>query len=137
MKDFDIGQVGRLNELYERPIQLQEDLEKFHKLFRGQPYLTRRGFYELTQRHMSLDQLFSQVDMDEGPFGDHLRRILIMVARDKRTLDVITRFSHGEPLPDQMTFYNLRSGGLISGHSPENATFRCAIYESYLKRHLG
>jgi hypothetical protein len=59
-----------------------------------------------------------------------------MVATDKRTLEVITGMIHGQPIPDQMAFYNLRSGGLISGHTPEDARFRCSIYETYLKRHL-
>jgi hypothetical protein len=60
-----------------------------------------------------------------------------MIARDKRTTSVISGMFHGEPIPDMKSFYGLRSGGIISGHSPEDACFRCSIYETYLKRHLG
>jgi hypothetical protein len=137
MKDFDKKQVGHLNELYGQPLQSSDDLDRFFALLEGQPYLTRRGLDLLTRHHLTLDQLVSQANMDEGPFGDHLRRILIMVGGDKKALEVITGLVHGQPITDQMAFYNLRSGGLISGHSLEDAHFRCAIYESYLKGHLG
>lgn len=139
MHDFNIGQVGHLNELYGRPIESEGDLEKFYALFRGQPYLSRRGFYELTRRPnaLTLDELVAQADRDEGPFGDHLRRILIMVSRDRKTLEVVTGLVHGKAIPDLNSFYGLRSGGLVSGPTPEEARFRCGIYESYLQRHLG
>jgi len=138
MKDFNLEQVTHLNELYARPLHTADELKAFFALFEGQPYLSRRGFRELTRTPsaLTLDQLVAEADMDEGPFGDHLRRILVMVATDKRTLEVITGMIHGQPIPDQMAFYNLRSGGLISGHTPEDARFRCSIYETYLKRHL-
>ena len=64
---------------------------------------------------MSLENLMAQAGMDEAPFGDHLRRIYVMVADNKKTLEVVTGFVDGKPIPDQMTFYNLRSGGLITG----------------------
>jgi hypothetical protein len=139
LHDFNIDQVANLNELYKRPIGSRDDLERFYALFRGHPYLSRRGFYELTRRPtpMILDDLVLHADMDEGPFGDHLRRILIMIARDEKTLEVVTGMIHGQPIPDLKSFYGLRSGGLISGHSLESARFRCAIYQQYLKRHLG
>jgi hypothetical protein len=139
LHDFTIDQVSHLNELYERPIQTRDDLERFYELFRGQPYLSRRGFYELTRSsgQLTMDALVSQADMDEGPFGDHLRRILIMAARDPKTLEAITGLVKGQAIPDMKSFYGLRSGGLLSGHSPEDARFRCAIYDTYLKRHLG
>jgi hypothetical protein len=138
MKDFNLEQVTHLNELHGRPLHADDELKRFHALFEGQPYLSRRGFRELTRTPspLTFDQLVAEADMDEGPFGDHLRRILVMVATDKRTLEVITGMIHGQPIPDQMAFYNLRSGGLISGHTPEDARFRCSIYETYLKRHL-
>jgi hypothetical protein len=138
LHDFNLEQVEQLNKLYEAPLQSRGDLERFYALFCGHPYLTRRGLYELTRRPvpLTLDQLVAQADTDEGPFGDHLRRILILVARDKKTLDVLQGMVNNQPIPDQMSFYGLRSGGLVSGNSPEDARLRCSIYATYLKRHL-
>jgi AAA-like domain/TIR domain len=136
LHDFGIDEVGKLNKLYELPIRTDEDLKRFYRLFNGQPYLTQRGFYDLTQRGMSMDELVALADTDEGPYGDHLRRILVLLVRDKDMLAVVKDMLHGKPIPDPMSFYRLRSGGLIAGHSAQDARFRCDIYKSYLARHL-
>ena len=136
MKDFDMEQLAKLNELYGKPIASDGELKLFYDLFAGQPYLSRRGLDELCKRSITVQELTENADMDEGPFGDHLRRMLVMIASDPKTLEVVTGMVAGQPIPDQMTFYNLRSGGLISGHSPEDAHFRCGVYKTYLARHL-
>ncbi|MGA7884121.1 MAG: AAA-like domain-containing protein [Acidobacteriaceae bacterium] len=135
LHDFGIGQVEKLNQLYSNPLRSAEQLERFFALFNGQPYLTRRGFYEMTTHGMSLDQLESGAT-DEGPFGDHLRRILVMLASDKELLAVVKGLVRGEAIPDQASFYRLRSGGVITGSDPQDAHFRCGIYRTYLERHL-
>ncbi len=136
LHDFGIEQVDKLNHLYKDPIQTAEDLKRFYDLLSGQPYLTRRGFYELTNQGKSVDRLLEVADTDEGPYGDHLRRILVLLARDERLLQVVRSFVHGQPIPDPTSFYRLRSGDLIVGSSAQDAQFRCAIYRSYLARHL-
>lgn len=136
LHDFGIEQVEKLNHLYKDPIQTVEDLKRFFALLNGQPYLTRRGFYELTNQGKSIDHLCQVADTDEGPYGDHLRRILVLLARDERLLEVVRGFIQGQPIPDPHSFYRLRSGGLIVGSSAQDAQFRCVIYRSYLARHL-
>jgi hypothetical protein len=136
LHDFGIEQVEKLNHLYKDPIQSIEDLKRFYALLNGQPYLTRRGFYELTNQGKSVDRLIEVAESDEGPFGDHLRRILVLLARDEKLLEVVRNFVHGQPIPDPTSFYRLRSGGLIVGASAQDARFRCNIYRAYLARHL-
>jgi hypothetical protein len=136
LHDFGIEQVEKLNHLYKDPIQSPEDLKRFYALLNGQPYLTRRGFYELTNQGKSVDRLIEVAESDEGPFGDHLRRILVLLARDEKLLEVVRNFVHGQPIPDPTSFYRLRSGGLIVGGSAQDAKFRCNIYRAYLARHL-
>lgn len=135
LHDFGIDQVEKLNHLYGDPLRSTEQLERFFALFNGQPYLTRRGFYEMTAHGLSLDQLEAGAT-DEGPFGDHLRRILVMLASDKELLAVVKGLVRGEAIPDQASFYRLRSGGVITGSAPQDAHFRCGIYRTYLERHL-
>lgn len=136
LHDFGLEQVRTLNDLFGSPINTPEDLHRFYKLFNGQPYLTRRGFYDLTHYGKCMDELVAVADTDEGPYGDHLRRILVMLARDKELLAVVRGMLNGERIPDPTSFYRLRSGGLIVGGSAHDARFRCGIYESYLARHL-
>lgn len=135
LHDFGIDQVEKLNHLYNDPLRSPRDLERFFALFNGQPYLTRRAFYEMTTHGMTLEQLEAGAT-DEGPFGDHLRRILVMLAPDKELLAVVKKLLRGEGVPDQASFYRLRSGGVITGSSPQDARFRCGIYRTYLEGHL-
>ena len=135
LHDFGIEQVEKLNHLYGDPLRSAQELERFYALFDGQPYLTRRAFYEMTTQGMTLERLEAG-GTDDGPFGDHLRRILVMLAPDKELLAVVKRMVRGEGVPDQASFYRLRSGGVITGSSPQDARLRCGIYRTYLERHL-
>jgi hypothetical protein len=81
--------------------------------------------------------LVAGADRDEGIFGDHLRRMLVMLAKDKTLTEVVRGMLQGQPCPGVASFYRLRSGGLMRGESPHEAQLRCEIYASYLKRHLG
>jgi hypothetical protein len=80
MRDFSLSEVSDLNERYGEPLQSTEDLSRFYELFCGQPFLTRLGFAELL-RTGSLDRLIAEADIDEGPFGDHLRHLLALLTR--------------------------------------------------------
>jgi hypothetical protein len=38
--------------------------------------------------------------------------------------------------PNNEAFYRLRSAGLVSGHTAQDARPRCQLYADYFKRHL-
>ena len=136
LQDFAREQVDELNERYQRPLRNESELKRFFALFSGQPYLNRRGFYDLTHEGKSLDELEAHADADDGPYGDHLKRILFKLAGNEALKDVLRGLLQGRPIPDAMTFYRLRSAGLVAGPSAEKAQFRCAIYRKFLARHL-
>jgi hypothetical protein len=136
LHDFTILQVDELNQRYQCPLRNESELKRFFALFNGQPYLTRRGFYDLTHEEKSLGELEAHADADDGPYGDHLKRILFKLAGNEALKDVLRGLLHGKPIPDAMTFYRLRSAGLVAGPSAKEAQFRCAIYRKFLARHL-
>jgi hypothetical protein len=136
LHDFTILQVDELNQRYQSPLRKQSELNRFFALFNGQPYLTRRGFYDLTHEEKSLDELEAHADADDGPYGDHLKRILFKLAGNEGLRNVLRGLLQGRPIPDAMTFYRLRSAGLVAGPSADKAQFRCAIYRKFLARHL-
>jgi len=134
LSDFNLGHVAELNQRYGRPLQGSGDETRFLELTGGQPYLCRRGLDEMVRRSLSYGQLEAQADQEEGPFGDHLRRILIGVSNDpKLLLDVEAVLKRKAPSVDG--FYRLRSAGVLTGDSPETARLRCKMYETYLLRH--
>jgi hypothetical protein len=75
-------------------------------------------------------------DADDGIFGDHLRRMLLALAKDAALLEVMRKILNGEGCPSSDAFYRLRSAGLLAGDSPATARPRCELYAKYLKRHL-
>lgn len=137
LSDFDVAQLADLNRRFGEPLADEIALARFHALLGGQPYLSSRGLAEISRRGLTIDAFQAEADSDDGIFGDHLRRMAISLAQDKDLLDSIRALLAGEPLASPESFYRLRSAGLVAGQSASDAHFRCWLYESYLRRHLG
>jgi hypothetical protein len=136
LEDFTPVQVTELNRKYGNPIKSSEDLNRFYRLVGGQPYLVRRGLHELATRKMPFDAFEEIAARDEGFYGDHLRRILVSLARDPALAKIMHGILGGQPCPTSESFDRLRSAGVVVGHTPEDARPRCRLYASYLRRHL-
>jgi len=136
LQDFTREEVAALNERYHRPLRSPQETARFYALVGGQPYLTQRGLVEMSARGRPLSALEAEGDREEGPFGDHLRRVLVTLSQDPAMLTVARALLRGGPCPNPESFYRLRSGGLLAGASVPEARFRCHLYETYLTRHL-
>jgi hypothetical protein len=136
MEDFTPVQVTEMNQRYATAVKSADDLNRFYRLVGGQPYLVRRGLQELSHRRMSFDTFEELGPREEGIYGDHLRRILVLLAQDPKLSDVMRGVLGGQPCPSQESFYRLRSAGLVIGHAAEEARPRCRLYSMYLRRHL-
>jgi serine/threonine protein kinase len=136
LRDFTVEQVAELNERYGSPLKDQTEVSRYYRLVRGHPYLVHNGIFEMRRGDLSLSALEPLADQDEGPFGDHLRRILVLLARDAALTEAMREVLRGNPCPTTDSFYRLHSTGLISGHSSREAKLRCPLYANYLERHL-
>jgi hypothetical protein len=136
LQDFTFDEIVRLNDLYGSPLQGKEEITRLFHLVGGQPYLVHRSLYELVKKNFDLVTLERQADRHEEPFGDHLGRLLLSLARDPHLCEVVRDLLHGRPCSDQRSFYRLRSGGVILGDTIEDARLRCQVYATYLKQHL-
>jgi len=137
LADFDSSQVSELNERYGSPLSSEAEVSRLHDLLGGQPYLTRRGLDEMVRHGLPLRELVEHGTLDEGPFGDHLRRLLVALSGDAHLLDEVRSLCRGGGLTTEESFFRLRSGGIVRGSHLKEAHFRCQIYETYLSRHLG
>ncbi len=135
LEDFTLEQVAELNRRYEAPLS-EAEIVRYFRLVEGHPYLVRRGLSEIAARGVCLDALEAQADCDEGPFGDHLRRLLISLSQDAALCDVMRGVIEGQPCPTAESFYRLRSAGVVVGDSARDAKPRCQLYSNYLKQHL-
>jgi len=136
LKDFSIEHAIDLNERYGSPLTDETDVSRYCRLVGGHPYLLHNGIFEMKRRGLTLPDFEAVADQDEGPFGDHLRRILVLLARDPDLTEAVREVLRGKPCPTTDGFYRLRSTGLVSGHSAREAVLRCPLYEKYLERNL-
>jgi hypothetical protein len=136
LEDFTPEQVADLNRRYRSPLRNQNEINRLVHLVGGHPFLVRRALHEMATQAVKIDALESQADRDEGIFGDHLRRMLVLLARDPNLTEVVRGILEGQPCPTPESFYRLRSAGLMAGNSPADIRPRCQLYASYLKRHL-
>jgi len=136
LTDFTPEQVAELNRRYGSPLQTQSELDQFFDLVGGHPYLTRRGLHELASHHPKLSDFERDAARDEGPFGDHLRRLLVSLAQEESLCNAVRGMLTGRQASTTETFYRLRSSGLVSGESAREMKARCRLYGLYLERHL-
>jgi hypothetical protein len=136
LQDFTLDQVMELNRRYDSPIKGAQDVKRYYQLVGGSPYLVRRGLQELEKPDATLAAFESSADRDEGPFGDHLRRMLVLLSKDAQLSEAVRQLLQGQSRISRDAFFRLRSGGVIAGDSAEQAGFRCQVYASYLRRQL-
>src|SRR5207248_6665068 len=100
LHDFTPGQLDDLNRRYGSPLRERGDRERFYALLGGHPYLTRRGLHELAAGGSRLDTLEARVNDEHGPFGDHLRRIHVLLARDPELCAAVRQVLDGGEVTD-------------------------------------
>jgi class 3 adenylate cyclase len=136
LEDFTFEQVADLNRRYGCPLANDAETARFFRLVGGQPYLSRRGLHEMVTRGLDIAAFEAQADREDGIFGDHLRRILVLLAREPELCEVVRGALRGRPCPTPESFYRLRSAGVMAGESARDVRPRCRLYETYLTRHL-
>ena len=136
LEDFEYEQLKGLNERYGGPLVDDQQVVRFQQLVGGHPYLAQRGLYEIYQHNTNLSALEQNADRDDGPFADHLSRMLISLQHDQDLLHELRDFVlKGSPLSNS-AFYRLRSAGVVAGDGADQPRPRCDLYARYLSKHL-
>ncbi len=136
LADFTLEEVKELNQRYSAPLKSSDELYQFFDLLSGQPYLTQRGLYELASRQLDIESFAASAAKDEGPYGDHLRRILMCISQDAVLSELVRSVLNGRCCSSIEGFYRLRSSGIMAGESARDMRPRCRLYSTYLRRHL-
>lgn len=135
LTDFTREQVAQLNRRYRGLLETDKDLEKFYDLVGGHPYLVRRGLHEMGVRGASLTDLLARATGEDGPFGDHLHRLLRCLTDDPELATATREALHGKPCPPA-SFFRLRSAGVLVGDPAGAVRPRCRLYAEYLEDRL-
>jgi len=135
LEDFTLEQVSDLNQRYGSPLK-GEEVPRYFRVVAGQPYLVRRGLHEMVTRNARMPEFELRAESEDWIFGEHLRRIALILSRESELLQTVRDLIEGRPCASWEHFYRLRSAGILTGDSSLEARFRCPLYAAFLKRHL-
>jgi hypothetical protein len=136
LEDLTFEQVADLNFRYGSPLRTDAEIDRFYRLLNGHPFLVQRGLHEMAARGVGIGAIEVQAAQDAGIFGDHLRRVLILLGQHPELAEVVREVLRGQPCPTVESFYRLRSAGVLNGQSARDVRLRCPLYAAYLERHL-
>lgn len=78
----------------------------------------------------------AQASRADGPFGDHLKRLLVSVSRLPSVAEYARVLLGGGGSADKDAFYRLLAAGIVRQSSGGQAMFRCELYRQHLQQHL-
>lgn len=133
VRDFDLTETAELMRRYGCN---DREAETLRRITGGQPFLTRRALDAIQHDGLSLSQLESSAADTDGPFGEHLRRLLFVIQRDEHTLEEVIRYLRGEPFTDAKTPLRLVAGGMLIRRDAGQLDVRIPSYRDFLVRHL-
>lgn len=136
LRDFDMDQFEELNRKHGGPVQSDRERDDLIELLQGHPFLMRKALYELVARGMTVRQLTDRAKDDDGPFGDHLHRHLLILHRAPDLLNAMKSVLEDRVCPDDLSFNRLRAAGLVCGPDRLHARPRCGLYQRYFGTHL-
>lgn len=136
LDDFSREELAELNRRYDVPLRSSAERAIYYDLLAGHPYLTHRGLHALATQRVTLSELQRQAVREDGLFGDHLRRLLLLMVRNPELVHAVGEIVRGRPCPSAESFFRLWSAGVVVGESAREARPRCRLYADYLGRHL-
>ncbi len=114
LKGFSREALDRLNFAYGNLLDSQS-LDALFDLLAGQPYLTRLALYCVAgPPATSWEQISAVAASSEGPFGDHLKALLLKLEGQPGLLDAFRQAIRHGTLRDDDTYYRLRGAGLVT-----------------------
>src|SRR5262249_11213303 len=111
--------------------------ERFFRLVGGHPYLVRCGLHRMASEGLDIAVIEAQAALDQGPFGEHLRRLLHSLSQDPALCQALREALSRGACPTDESFYRLRSAGVLLGESRAAVRPRCHLYRFYLEARLG
>ncbi|HLK59061.1 MAG TPA: AAA-like domain-containing protein [Chthonomonadaceae bacterium] len=136
LEDFNLQQTVDLNGRYGSPLKSYQEVEQLHVLVAGQPFLTRKALDALATGKYDFANLLAEADRDDGPFNDHLKRILVSVSRLPAVMENVQLLLKGQAMTSRDAYYRLLASGVIKQGREGQANFRCELYARYLRGHL-
>ena len=136
LQNFNFEQVADLNERYGKPLKNVDQVQWLYELLEGQPFLTRRAMDTLVRSNGDLQGLMATATSDQGPFGDHLKRVLVSITQLDGVMGAMRDSLSNVVLRDSKDVQRLLAAGILIRRPSGNYTVRCKLYRQYLEPHL-
>jgi hypothetical protein len=106
------NQLGDLNDLHGGVLGPHQ-LDDLYQLTGGQPYLSRLALYRLSREpRLTFGELSERAANPEGPFGEHLRSLLLRLQTRPGLLDAMRQAVMHGTTPDDDAYHRLYRAGL-------------------------
>ena len=135
LQDFDERELRELQGRY-ASVESEETWRAVHSITHGHPFLARCAFSFLAAGG-TIGELTAKASQIDGPFGNHLQRVLVSISQDAEMLAEVRRMMRGEPFDGPTTRFRLQSAGLIVLAEGGEPSFRVPAYEDYVRAGLG
>jgi len=136
MRNFTIEEVAFLNERYGSPIKQWSEIQALHHLVAGQPFLLRSAFDQLVSGTFDLATLIMTADQDDGPFGDHLKRLLVAVSNFPNIMHAMRSSLGLVDETDAESIERLIAAGVLRLNQYGQPVCACDLYSRYLLNHI-
>jgi DNA-binding SARP family transcriptional activator len=136
LEDFTPAQVADLNARYGGPLKSDAQVDRFHSLVGGHPYLVRRGLDAMVAAGLDIDRVEAEADREDGIYGSHLHQLYRSVVQDPDLTDLLRAVLRGNVLSSEVGFYRLFSAGILAAGFDHQPRLRCHVYETYLAHRL-
>lgn len=134
LKNFTFAQTLDLNGRYGSPMS-DPEVKQLWDLTGGQPFLVRRGLDVLARKTMDFKTLMETADRDEGPFGDHLKRVLISVSQLPSVLEALRTSMATHDFKESEGVHRLIAAG-VARQEGSKVVLMCDLYSNYLATHV-
>ena len=135
LRNFTFEQVQELNERYGKPFASADQLTWLYELVEGHPYLTRQAMDYLVRGGRLRDLMSAALD-ESGPFGDHLRRVLVAVSQLDGVLETMKSHLANAALEDSRDVQRLLAAGVLTRRKSGALAIRGKLYQEYLMKKL-
>lgn len=134
LNDFSHLEAAELNGRYDSVLSVS-DLERYCKALGGHPYLLNIALHAKRYDGLDLAELEARAERNEGPFDEHLNRMLNLLKQDSGLTEAVRGLLQQKSISDD-DFYRLRSAGLLAGDFSQEAKMRCELYANFLRKRL-
>ncbi|MAT42181.1 MAG: hypothetical protein CL609_07555 [Anaerolineaceae bacterium] len=135
LTDFSQADFELLNYQHGSPLNEAESSQAFD-LLNGQPYLTRKLLYLLARNQLSWQEIEKKATSDNGPFGDHLRRLNWGIRTQSILQKALLQIISTGRCSNEDAIFRLQKAGLVIQNG-DIVTCRCGLYAQYFGHKLG